>query len=139
MRLSQPPPGPADSGIAFADGWQFAQSPKRRDVAAGCAANYNRDGSCYPPGVDPVRHLHVDLSTALAPTRHGAESNDVISRPNRRPAARKILRKLVVAQFEKCPKTGVILKDLARIATLAARVYIRSAPDPSQAQDDRND
>ncbi len=61
------PPRPAESGISFADGWQFAQSPKRRDVAAGCAANYNRDGSCYPPGVDPGRRLHVDLSTAFSP------------------------------------------------------------------------
>ena len=29
------PPSPTDSGIRFADIWQFAQSPKRRDVAAG--------------------------------------------------------------------------------------------------------
>jgi len=62
----KPVPGPAESGIAFAEGWQFAQSPKRRDVAAGCPANYNRDGSCYPPGVDPERHLHVDLNTAAS-------------------------------------------------------------------------
>jgi hypothetical protein len=32
--------------------------------------------------------------------------------------------------------TGIILKDLARSATLVARVHIRPAPDPSQAQDD---
>ena len=48
----KPPPSPAESGIDFAEVWQFAQSPKRRDVAAGCPANYNRDGSCYPPGID---------------------------------------------------------------------------------------
>jgi hypothetical protein len=60
----RPPPSPAESGIAFADGWQFAQSPRRRDVATGCPANYNRDGSCYPPGIDPARRLHVDVSTA---------------------------------------------------------------------------
>jgi hypothetical protein len=58
------PPSPAESGIDFADGWQFAQSPKRRDVAAGCPANYNRNGSCYPPGIDLARRLHVDLNTA---------------------------------------------------------------------------
>ena len=46
------PPSPAESGIDFAEVWQFAQSPKRPDVAAGCPANYDRDGSCYPPGVD---------------------------------------------------------------------------------------
>jgi Domain of unknown function (DUF1906) len=57
-------PSPSESGVAFADGWQFAQSPKRRDVAAGCPVNYNRDGSCYPPGIDVARRLHVDLNTA---------------------------------------------------------------------------
>jgi hypothetical protein len=60
------PPGPVESGVDFADGWQFAQSPKRRDVAAGCPANYNRDGSCYPPGIDLARRLHVDLDTAAS-------------------------------------------------------------------------
>jgi Domain of unknown function (DUF1906) len=63
----KPPLRPAESGIAFAEGWQFAQSPKRRDVAAGCPANYNRDGSCYPPGIDLGQHLHVDLNTASSP------------------------------------------------------------------------
>jgi hypothetical protein len=57
------PPRPSESGIGFAEGWQFAQSPKRRDVAAGCPASYNRDGSCYAPGIDLARHLHVDLDT----------------------------------------------------------------------------
>jgi hypothetical protein len=61
------PPGPTESGIDLADVWQFAQSPKRRDVAAGCPANYDRDGSCYPPGVDQARHLHVDVNTATNP------------------------------------------------------------------------
>jgi hypothetical protein len=61
------PPGPAESGIDYADVWQFAQSPKRRDVAVGCPANYDRDGSCYPPGVDLARHLHVDVNTASNP------------------------------------------------------------------------
>jgi Domain of unknown function (DUF1906) len=61
------PPSPSDSGIAFADIWQFAQSPKRRDVAAGCPANYNADGNCYPPGIDPTKKLHVDVDTADTP------------------------------------------------------------------------
>ncbi len=59
-------PSPAESGMEFADGWQFAQSPKRRDVATGCPANYSPDGSCYPPGIDPARHLHVDVDTAFS-------------------------------------------------------------------------
>jgi len=59
---------PRASGIPFADVWQFAQSPKRTDFASGCPANYNKDGNCYPPGVDPTddpaRRLHVDLEVA---------------------------------------------------------------------------
>ena len=61
------PPSPAQSGIAFADIWQFAQSPKRRDIAAHCPANYNPDGNCYPPGIDPKKQLHVDVETANSP------------------------------------------------------------------------
>src|SRR5882672_6920321 len=44
------PPNPAQSGIKFADVWQFAQSPRRPDFAAMCR-NYSPDGNCYPPGV----------------------------------------------------------------------------------------
>jgi hypothetical protein len=61
------PPRPAESGLAFADVWQFAQSPKRPDFAASCPANYNADGNCYPPGVDPGKQLHVDVETASSP------------------------------------------------------------------------
>jgi len=59
------PPRPADSKIDFADIWQFAQSPRRPDFAAKCH-NYNRDGSCYPPGVGPSSHLFVDVNTATS-------------------------------------------------------------------------
>src|SRR5262249_6263977 len=41
-------PAPSGSGVAFADVWQLAQSPKRPDVAGACP-NYDRDLSCYPP------------------------------------------------------------------------------------------
>lgn len=56
-------PKPADSGIVFADVWQFAQSPRRKDVAAHCS-NYNPNGNCYPIGTSVAQGLHVDLSTA---------------------------------------------------------------------------
>jgi len=61
------PPSPADSGIPYAEVWQFAQSPKRTDVSAGCPANHNPDGNCYPPGVEVKQKLHVDLETATSP------------------------------------------------------------------------
>jgi Domain of unknown function (DUF1906) len=62
----QQPPGPANSGIAFAEVWQFAQSPRRKDVAGRCT-NYNRDGNCYPPGTSSAPGLHVDVSSATSP------------------------------------------------------------------------
>jgi hypothetical protein len=59
------PPRPADSKIDFADVWQFAQSPRRPDFAAKCH-NYNHDGNCYPPGINPSSHLFVDVNTATS-------------------------------------------------------------------------
>jgi hypothetical protein len=58
---------PSDSGIRFADVWQFAQSPKRSEVAASCPANYNSDGNCYPPEISVTQHLHIDVNTATTP------------------------------------------------------------------------
>jgi hypothetical protein len=57
------PSAPSQSGVAFADVWQFAQSPRRKDFAAQCH-NYSSDGNCYPPGVDPASHLLMDVNTA---------------------------------------------------------------------------
>jgi len=57
------PPGPAQSGVDFAEVWQFAQSPQRNDVSGRCT-NYSRDGNCYPPGTNASQGLHVDLNTS---------------------------------------------------------------------------
>ena len=62
----QHPLNPTESGVRFAEVWQFAQSPRRKDVAAHCT-NYNRDGNCYPPGIDAAQRLYVDLNTATSP------------------------------------------------------------------------
>jgi Domain of unknown function (DUF1906) len=59
-------PSPADSGISFAEVWQFAQSPERREVAAGCPRNYDVDGSCYAPGVDRKLRFDVDVNAAAS-------------------------------------------------------------------------
>ena len=56
----------AESGTSFAEVWQYAQSPKRRDVARGCPKNYSRDGNCYPPDLEKDR-LFVDLDVATRP------------------------------------------------------------------------
>jgi hypothetical protein len=64
-------PRPARSGVSFADVWQFAQSPRRSDVAGRCS-NYARDGNCYPPGVPAASQLRVDVNTASsADPSHG--------------------------------------------------------------------
>jgi len=60
------PPSPAQSGVRFAEVWQFAQSPQRKDVADRCLG-YSRDGNCYPPGVAPAQQLHIDVNTAATP------------------------------------------------------------------------
>ena len=59
------PPYPTQSGIDFAEVWQFAQSPQRKDVAAHCP-NYARGGNCYPPGTTSAQGLHVDLNSATS-------------------------------------------------------------------------
>ena len=63
--LAARPPLPRESGVKFADIWQFAQSPKRKDVAGNCAG-YNSDGSCYVSG-RAERQIHVDLNAANSP------------------------------------------------------------------------
>ncbi len=56
---------PRNSGIGFADIWQFAQSPRRPAYTRQCARTYNADGNCYASGV--AQKLHIDLDTADRP------------------------------------------------------------------------
>src|SRR5579863_220612 len=73
-RFPPSPPGPAKSGVKFAEVWQFAQSPRRKDVAGRCA-NYSRDGECYSPGFSTAQRLHVDVNSATSPDpSHGRTS-----------------------------------------------------------------
>jgi hypothetical protein len=66
------PPSPGASGVAFADAWQFAQSPRRPEMAAACRQTYAQDGNCYPPGFSPSSGIHVDVDTAgSADPSHG--------------------------------------------------------------------
>jgi Domain of unknown function (DUF1906) len=60
------PPSPAQSGVTFAEVWQYAQSPQRKDVATSCS-NYARDGNCYPPGISSAQELQVDVNSATSP------------------------------------------------------------------------
>jgi hypothetical protein len=62
--LGTRPPLVRESGVEFADAWQFAQSPKRNDVAGNCEG-YNSDRSCYVRG-RADQQIHVDLNTATS-------------------------------------------------------------------------
>jgi len=77
----KPAPSPPGSGVSFADVWQFAQSPRRKDIAAQCT-NYRHDGNCYPPGVAASRHIYVDLNTATSPDpSHGRRTPQTLTFP----------------------------------------------------------
>lgn len=63
-RFPAEPPAPEASGERFAEVWQFAQSPRRKEFTARCAATYNKDGNCYPPGLSPSLGLHLDINAS---------------------------------------------------------------------------
>jgi hypothetical protein len=62
-RFPRNAPLPSESGVAFAEVWQLAQSPKRRDVVRGCQGGYAPDGNCYPPLLAKEK-LFVDIDSA---------------------------------------------------------------------------
>lgn len=59
-------PPPSASSIPYAAVWQFAQSPRRKEFTARCAATYNADGNCYAPG-DAAHTWFLDLDSATTP------------------------------------------------------------------------
>jgi hypothetical protein len=65
----QRPPAPGESGVRFAEVWQFAQSPQRKDVAAHCT-NYSHDGNCDAPGIGEGLPIDVNTATSADPS-HG--------------------------------------------------------------------
>ena len=60
----QHPPSPTESGVPFAEVWQYAQSP-RTSAAAHCT-NYNPDGDCIAPKIPSAERLHIDVNTATS-------------------------------------------------------------------------
>jgi len=59
-------PAPSKSGISYADVWQFAQSPRRKQYTAKCPAKYAPDGNCYAPS-DSAHRWFLDLDSATSP------------------------------------------------------------------------
>jgi hypothetical protein len=62
--MTDPPLNPANSGFPFAEVWQYAQSPRRKEMTAACANTYNNDGECYVPGISEQNKLQLDLNIA---------------------------------------------------------------------------
>lgn len=57
------------SGVPFAEVWQIAQSPRRKNITARCRATYTADGNCYPPGLAAPRiYVDVDIATSADPS-----------------------------------------------------------------------
>jgi len=61
------PPSPQLSGVRYAAIWQFAQSPRRREITASCPSNYRDDGNCYAPLLKSADGVNVDLDSADSP------------------------------------------------------------------------
>jgi hypothetical protein len=59
----QPPPLTA-SGTPDVAVWQYAQSPRRKEITAACSKTYAADGNCYAPGLPAIM---LDLSVAGSP------------------------------------------------------------------------
>ncbi|HEV2288517.1 MAG TPA: glycoside hydrolase domain-containing protein [Candidatus Acidoferrales bacterium] len=58
---------PHGSGISFAAVWQFAQSPRRKNLTRTCVSQYAADGNCYPPLPAGMQNIFVDLDIATSP------------------------------------------------------------------------
>lgn len=71
-RFPNQPASPGISGISYAEIWQFVRSPKQPESAGKCGGYNAQDGNCYPPGIDPGAHVHIDVNTATsADPSHG--------------------------------------------------------------------
>jgi hypothetical protein len=62
----QTPPSPPEGGFTGAAIWQYAQSPRRKEFTAHCAAKYAPDGNCYAPG-DSAHKWFIDVNVADSP------------------------------------------------------------------------
>lgn len=58
---------PSRSGTPSAIAWQFAQSPRRRELTASCPEKYDADGNCYAPMDAGKQRVFVDVDAAKSP------------------------------------------------------------------------
>lgn len=57
----------AANSSVYTAAWQYAQSPRRAQISAGCPQNQAPDNQCYAPGIPPSPNTIVDLNTAPSP------------------------------------------------------------------------
>jgi hypothetical protein len=58
------PPTLEESGVKGIDVWQYAQSPRRKNITAACAQTYSANNRCLMPGLPDVE---LDLNAASSP------------------------------------------------------------------------
>jgi hypothetical protein len=54
------------SGVAYAQAWQYAQSPRRKEFTARCPNGYHQNGNCYVPA-DTSNAWELDADLAISP------------------------------------------------------------------------
>jgi hypothetical protein len=67
--ILQNPPPPSQSGIPYAQIWQFVRSPRDKETAVHCSG-YTRNGHCYAPG-DTAHTWFLDVNSATSPDPSG--------------------------------------------------------------------
>ena len=66
-------PDVSRGGVAYAAIWQFARSPRAKEITAACAATYARDANCYAPG-DSHHAWFLDLDAATSADPSGGRN-----------------------------------------------------------------
>src|SRR2546423_1286165 len=67
--LPRQPPPTERGGLRYATIWQYARSPRVKELTARCAATYSTDGNCYAPGDSAhAWFLDVDVATSSDPS-----------------------------------------------------------------------
>jgi hypothetical protein len=66
---SMQPPSLTSSGTPDVAAWQYAQSPRRKEITAACSKTYAADGNCYIPGLPKIM-LDLSVATSSDPS-HG--------------------------------------------------------------------
>jgi len=59
-------PVPSESGVSFAEVWQYAQSPRRPEMTGQCRQTYSTDGNCYASGMSASSRIFIDIDSSTS-------------------------------------------------------------------------